>query len=249
MSHVPASCLVLVLLAPRWPITSKQRGDLQPNPLVKRFRRVTEIINHLSPSIDLQLKGGKITMFFTRLLNHPDAQPGCGVNAAQHSSCGAGKAVVELSSAGIWVQGGSQGWGHLAGHLHRRSCLGRDLPWPCISCRTPRGGTEVHSYLGRLGDMSPCDPSLLGPIALPVPARGGPATVGAALALSPAGDTGEGELTPQGEEGRERCLNLPPAACVSHLNPKQGTVLQQGCPTTVPLSCCVSPCQPLGTGK
>lgn len=180
------------------------------------------------------------------------------MQTAQHSSCGAGKAVVELSRAGIWVQGDSQGRGRLAGHLHSRvcwrSCMERVLPWPCVSCRTLRGGTEVHSYFGRLGATSPCDPSLLGPAALPVPARGGPATVGAALALSPAGDTGEGDLTPRGEEGREiwgqKCLSLPPAACVSHLHPRQRTVLQQGCPTAVPLSLhWVSPCQPLGTGK
>lgn len=37
---------------------------------------MTKIIKHPSPSIDLQLKGGEITTFFTVLLNHPDVRLG-----------------------------------------------------------------------------------------------------------------------------------------------------------------------------
>jgi len=85
-----------------------------PNPLIKRFRRVTKIIKHPSLSIDLKLKGGKITTFFTVLLNHPDARLGHCANKTCPGSLGAA-GITDLSARLGKVQwsraGGLGSWG------------------------------------------------------------------------------------------------------------------------------------------
>lgn len=116
-SHVPTSCLLLVhWVHPCRLVTSKRRRGLQPKPLIKRFRRVTEIIKHPSPSVDLQLKGGKITTFFTCLVYHPDTQVGRGANTPWHGIHGDGKTAEEQSGdLGICGHGGTAGDGDSLG--------------------------------------------------------------------------------------------------------------------------------------
>lgn len=76
---------------------------------------MTKIIKHPSPSIDLQLKGEKITTFFTVLLNHPDARLGLCANKPWPGSRGAVGAKSLPASTGI-MWGSKEGvWGASGG--------------------------------------------------------------------------------------------------------------------------------------